>query len=162
IRKSRDDLDRRVHARTRELLNANLQLEVEIANRQRVQVELQQTNAMLASVIEAGPLGICAFNLDGTLRKSNAAAATLFLPGNRELRHIVERAARGEHITGLELQYPSQDKELYLSVWASPIVSPDGSVDGVVLMAADLSDRKALELQIRQAQKLESLGVLAG
>ena len=52
LRGSRDDLERRVKVRTHELLDTNERLAVEVANRQRTQNELQQTNAMLASLIE--------------------------------------------------------------------------------------------------------------
>ena len=148
--------------RTHELLAANERLAVEVANRQRTQIELQQTNAMLASLIEACPLAITAFSLDGSVRKSNAAAEAMRLADNLECRALAERAGRGETVAAAELVCEVDGKTLHLHVWASPTLTQDARLDGVVMMAADVSERKALEANIQQNQRLESLGVLAG
>ena len=162
LRRSRDDLDARVQLRTSELTEANRQLAVEVINRQRAQAEVQQTNAMLNSLIEACPLAICAFNLDGSVRKSNAAADALELAVRPECREMAARAALGEPISSAEISLDSQARTVYCSVWASPILTADAMPDGAVVMAADVSERRALESQMQQAQRLESLGVLAG
>jgi signal transduction histidine kinase/CheY-like chemotaxis protein len=162
LRASHDDLDHRVQLRTRELLDANQRLAVEGANRQRAQNELEQTNAMLASLIEACPLAITAFNLDGSVRKSNAAADTLRLPDIAECRALAERAGRGEPVAAAEVVCDVEEKTLHLHVWACPTLTPAARLDGVVMMAADVSERMALEAHIQQNQRLESLGVLAG
>jgi nitrogen-specific signal transduction histidine kinase/ActR/RegA family two-component response regulator len=47
-------------------------------------------------------------------------------------------------------------------VWASPILTQGAYPDGAVMMAADVSESKALEAHIQENQRLESLGVLAG
>ncbi|MBI4717561.1 MAG: PAS domain S-box protein [Planctomycetes bacterium] len=44
----------------------------------------------------------------------------------------------------------------------TPLRDPVGRVMGVASMAMDVSERELLETQLRNAQKLESLGVLAG
>ena len=162
VRASRDDLDRRVQLRTQELSEANERLAVEAANRQRTQDELQQTNAMLASLIEACPLAIIAFNLDGSVRKANAAAEAMRLECNPECRALAGSASRGEPVDAAELVFELDGKAVHLNVWASPILTQGASLDGVVLMAADVSESKALEAHVQQNQRLESLGVLAG
>jgi signal transduction histidine kinase/ActR/RegA family two-component response regulator len=162
LRGSRDDLERRVQTRTHELLDTNERLAIEVANRQRTQNELQQTNAMLASLIEGCPLAITAFSLDGRLRKSNAAAESMGLADNLECRALAERAGCGEIVAAAELTCKAGGKTLHLHVWASPTLTQDGRLDGVVMMAADVSERKALEANIQHNQRLESLGVLAG
>jgi signal transduction histidine kinase len=162
LRASYDDLDRRVQLRTREFLDANERLALEVASRQRTQNELQQTNAMLASLIEACPLAITAFDLHGSVRKSNAAADAMHLPDNPDCRELAERAGRGESVAAAELVCEIEGRLAQLHLWASPILTDDAGLDGVVMMAADVSERKALEAQIQQNQRLESLGVLAG
>ncbi len=162
VRASRDNLDRRVQVRTQELLDANERLAIEVASRHRTQMELQQTNAMLASLIEACPLAITAFNLDHSVRKSNAAAESMGLPHNQDCRMLAERASRGEPVDAVELLCDVDGKPIHMDVWASPILTNGAHPDGVVMMAADVSERKALESHIQQNQRLESLGVLAG
>jgi PAS domain S-box-containing protein len=48
-----------------------------------------------------------------------------------------------------------------LSLTATAIRGRDGGRGGVLLLASDVTNRKALELQLAQAQKLESIGQLA-
>jgi hypothetical protein len=120
LRRSRDDLDVRVQLRTSELTEANRQLAVEVINRQRAQAEVQQTNAMLNSLIEACPLAICAFNLDGSLRKSNAAADALELAVRPECREMAARAALGEPISSAEISLESQESVLHRMGVADP------------------------------------------
>jgi signal transduction histidine kinase/ActR/RegA family two-component response regulator len=162
VRASRDDLDHRVQLRTQELLDANERLAIEATSRERAQNELQQSNAMLGSLIEACPLAITAFGLDGSVRKSNAAAHGMHLGDNPECRALAERASRGEPVDAAELVCQVDGKAVHLQVWASPILTNGARPDGVVMMAADVSESRALEAHIQQNQRLESLGVLAG
>src|SRR5205085_3350591 len=79
-----------------------------------------------------------------------------------ECRALAERAGRGETVAATELACKVGGKILHLHVWASPTLTEDGRLDGVVMMAADVSERKALEANVQHNQRLESLGVLAG
>jgi signal transduction histidine kinase len=162
VRASCDDLDHRVQSRTRELLEANELLAIEVTTRQQAQNELRLTNAMLGSLIEACPLAIVAFNLDWSVRKSNAAACAMRLAENAECRALAARASRGEPVDAMELVCTVDGKTVHLNVWASPILTHGVSLDGIVIMAADVSESKALEAHAQQNQRLESLGVLAG
>ncbi|HEU5411125.1 MAG TPA: PAS domain S-box protein [Candidatus Acidoferrales bacterium] len=45
---------------------------------------------------------------------------------------------------------------------AEPLRGPEGEITGVISMAFDITDRKQLEAQLRQAQKMEAVGRLAG
>ncbi|MCB2173789.1 PAS domain-containing protein [bacterium] len=49
-----------------------------------------------------------------------------------------------------------------MAVSVSPVINDEQVVLGAVVVAEDISERLSLEQQLRQAQKLESLGTLAG
>lgn len=52
--------------------------------------------------------------------------------------------------------------ERQVALIATPIRDPENQVKGVVLVLQDVTDRQALEEQLRRTQKLESIGQLAG
>jgi signal transduction histidine kinase/CheY-like chemotaxis protein len=154
--KSRDDLDLRVNQRTAELV-------AEVHERNKAEIELQNANSTLRAVIAASPLAICVFDRDHQIQHRNSAADQMFsMPGNT-CESIHRRVLGGEQIAGLEIAVSTREgAQTCLNVWASPLPGVDGSPGGILILAADVSDRKALEIKMRQAQKLESLGVLAG
>ena len=164
LRNSRDELDYRVRLRTQELMRSNELLEEEVAERQKTEKELQLTNTTLNNLIETSPLAICAFNNDGTVRRRNAAAEKILRDDPSGIRPLIDSAARGESVAGVELvQELAGSGPKHLHVWVSPLPTLDGSsAGGVLLIAVDVSERKAFEAQLRETQKLESLGVLAG
>ena len=57
---------------------------------------------------------------------------------------------------------PREIKPLWVLVSSTPKFDEAGNYDGLLTMAVDLSERRLLEDQLRQAQKMEALGSLAG
>lgn len=53
-------------------------------------------------------------------------------------------------------------RRVLLDISVSPLIAPDGSMTGVIIVGRDLTERKQLEDQLRQSQKLEAVGQLAG
>ena len=90
---------------------------------------------------------------------------TLLLPDDRpdEEASILERIARGERVEHFESVRRRKGGELIdVSLTISPIRDRHGRITGASHVGRDISERKKLDAQLRQTQKLESLGVLAG
>lgn len=49
-----------------------------------------------------------------------------------------------------------------MEIFASPFFGPEGSLEGIIERARDITDRLRIEKELERAHKLESLGVLAG
>jgi PAS domain S-box-containing protein len=140
---------------------------------------LQEANQMLSSLIAASPQAIIAVDRHRNVRLWNAAAARIFgwtaeeVLGGRvpfvsedkrqESDLFNQRALRGESFMNHELRRTRRDgRPVDLLVSTASTCDDKGSLDGFVSVAADITERKAIERQLLRAQRLETLGALAG
>jgi two-component system cell cycle sensor histidine kinase/response regulator CckA len=140
---------------------------------------LRQTVATLASLIESSPMAIYSVDTEHLVRSWNPAAERMFgfsaaeVLGRRlpiitesvrsEYERIFRRVIAGESIHDLQLERRKADgSKLLMSLWAAPLPGEDGSAQGVLAIALDVTGRRRMELELRQAQKLEAVGRLAG
>jgi two-component system, cell cycle sensor histidine kinase and response regulator CckA len=76
-----------------------------------------------------------------------------------------EQRAELQKITAEPHEHHFRHKDgssVWLDITGTPMTNDSGTFTGVLKMCADVTERKKNEQRLRQAQKLESLGVLAG
>ena len=149
-----------------------------VARRLRAERGLREAHGHLQTVISSAPLGIYAVDAAGVVRSWNRAAEALYgwsadqvvgealvmITGDtEEQRSIRERVFRGETLRGIETQARRKDgTPITVSLAAAPFDDMHGRVTGALFIAADLTQVRQLEIQYRQAQKMEAVGRLAG
>jgi PAS domain S-box-containing protein len=154
---------------------------IELQRRERrVAEENARTAARLRAIVESSGDAIISKNLDGVVESWNRAAETIFgyssqemlgknisvlLPEDRvtEELDIVERIRHGRRVKHFETVRLRKDGTgIPVSLTISPVHDAAGVVVGASHIARDITEQKNMEAQLRQTQKLESLGVLAG
>lgn len=152
----------------------------DITERKVAAARLQETTARLEAVVDASPLSIGMFGFDGVIQYANRAAHLTFgwiEDGHRQIvQDIFEpgeferleaevfgpRLRRGEVVAGFEAVATRADgTKIEVEIFAGPY-RQDGEVVAIVAMFADITGRHIMERHLRQAQKLETVGRLAG
>jgi PAS domain S-box-containing protein len=174
------ELLRRAHDRAAESARLADERLVELQARSAEHEQQQKVAALLKAIVDSTADGIVSTNLDGIIQSWNLGAQQIFgytpedaigqpidmlLPPDRrnEEADMVQRIRQGARITQLETVRVRRDgKQIPVSLTASPVRDESGAVFGVSQIARDTTEQKQLEQQLRESQKLESLGVLAG
>jgi two-component system, cell cycle sensor histidine kinase and response regulator CckA len=155
IRHLNEELERRVLQRTRELEAAN------------------QEVAEKAQIVQHSNDAIFSRTLTGVITSWNPAAERLYgytaaevtgqnvrmlLPAEAPEPILHEDHPEPFETTALRKDGTSAD----VSVTISPVFDRDGNRTGASVIARDITERKKEDLRLRETQKLESLGVIAG
>jgi len=175
LQKAYGELELKVRERTAELTKANQSLQVEIVEHKRAQERLREQAALLNHAQDA----IMVRDLAGQILFWNRRAERIYgwtaeeVIG-RDIRDLIyargtsqydqayrEVIERGEWMGELR-QTTKAGKEIIVeSRWT--IVKDDSDVPSSLLVInTDITDRKRLEAQFLRAQRMESIGTLAG
>jgi PAS domain S-box-containing protein len=142
--------------------------------------QAEEKNIRLATLVESSMDAIVGLDMDRIVTSWNKGAesvygysakeaigkpSSLFMPPELEDEALQLRGKvnRGEHIESFETQRKRKDGTLmHVSLTLSPIRNADGEIVGTASIARDITEQKALQARIMRAQRLESLGTLAG
>ncbi|MEO7458288.1 MAG: PAS domain S-box protein [Gemmatimonadaceae bacterium] len=137
------------------------------------------SNERLRVVIDDAPLAVLVVDNDGVVEHWNPATETMFqwtaaeVVGHR-LPHIPEderetfdanlvRARQGESFKAMPARRIRKDGVMLdVQVSSSPLRDRAGAVTGSIVMISDVTAHRKLEEQLRMAQKMEAVGLLAG
>jgi two-component system, cell cycle sensor histidine kinase and response regulator CckA len=140
----------------------------------------QRDAAYLASIVESTDDAVIGKSLEGIIQSWNPGAERLFgyradevvghamlefVPPERKQEEfdILERLRMGKSVLHFETVRMRKDgAAVDVSLSISPIRDKTGQVVGISHVARDITAEKKNAEQMRQTQKLESLGVLAG
>ncbi|HXV13378.1 MAG TPA: ATP-binding protein [Candidatus Krumholzibacteria bacterium] len=166
--RERDALRRQVHA-----------LRAELEEYRIAQVPLRDTEQRLRALVEQAPIVVFAIDRDGifTLSEGHGLVALGLRPGQvvgqsaydvyRDVPRIVDNVRRC--LAGESINEVVQVGDLVFESIYTPRRDEHGFVAGVSGVAWDVTQRvraetvaKELEIQLQQAQKIETIGTLAG
>jgi PAS domain S-box-containing protein len=146
----------------------------------RTAQEIGEYRGRLASIIDSSEDAIVGKSLDGTITSWNKGAERIYgytgeqvigqnisilAPADRpdEIPQILEQIRRGESVEHFESVRVTKDgRRLNVSISVSPIREAGGRVTGASAIARDITAQKQAEGHLRQAQKMEAIGRLAG
>lgn len=133
----------------------------------------------LAFIVESSQDAIIGLSLEGVITEWNKAAELMYgysaqeaigqpstlviLPEHyQESKTVIRRVLRDEKVDHFETTHSDKSgKPLNVLLQASPIRNETGDIIGTSLIARDITEKKALERQLIQMQKMESIGQLA-
>jgi PAS domain S-box-containing protein len=147
----------------------------DITERVAAEHELRQ----LAAIVESSHDAIIGEDLDGVIRSWNPGAEemygytsneilakparTLLPPGSEdEVAANVQRAGKGISTNYDTIRMRKDGKHIEVALTVSPICDKHGAVVGASSIARDITERRRLEKQLHQSQKMEAVGRLAG
>jgi PAS domain S-box-containing protein len=134
----------------------------DVTERQRTAERLREANQRLTTLIQASPLAIVVLDRDLHVEVWNEAAERAFGWSAEEVLHrpnplvaesraaesreLDERLLRGESVDGVDLPMLRKDGEIVeVSTYAAPLVSEAGKTTGIMLLMADITERREAE-----------------
>ena len=137
-------------------------------------------DALLTAIVENSNDGILTKDLDGRITSWNAGAAKILQYNKEEIigknvRTLIPDSRQGEEDSFINILQSGKSLTNYhtqrvckngattdISISVFPIHTPDGKIESIASIMRDTTDTRRIERKLQEADKFESLGVLAG
>jgi two-component system, cell cycle sensor histidine kinase and response regulator CckA len=179
LRTVNDSLETKVAERTAQLAKANERLRLELDEREKAEQALRTSEERYRDLIENAGDIIYTHDLQGNFTSLNKAGERclgytrdeilgtnieqIVAAEHRELaRQMTRPPRRDPEANTYELETISKDGRRLILEVRPRVIYEDETAVGVQGIARDLTERKRLEQQFLQAQKMEAVGRLAG
>ena len=158
----------------------------DVTERKRAELEAQRERDRVNTIMEASPVAMVRVVKDGRIDFANAAAAKLLGFRRDAIEQLTYNAPEwgitdwdggpfpedqlpfaqvmrtGQPVSANHAITWPDGRRVLLSIRGAPLLDSAGKVEGAVFGIEDATDRRRMEDQLRQAQKLEAVGRLAG
>jgi two-component system cell cycle sensor histidine kinase/response regulator CckA len=152
---------------------------LDVTEHRETEEALWKSERIFRVLVQSSPLAIITITPEGIVTSWNKAAEKIFgwseeealgrfLPfvppeKEEESRFWRERVIKEGVFSSLEFERRKKGgAPIHVNISASPFYDIQGKAEGMMLVIEDITERKLLEAQLIQAQKMESIGRLAG
>jgi PAS domain S-box-containing protein len=172
LQEANDDLDLRVQERTAELVRTSKDLQIEVAERSRFEERYRRffdedlagafITTLEGQILECNPAFARIFGFASRDEARGSSVVALF-PDPEIRRSMVERLRLERRVSNEEVELRRRDGAI-VHVVETVVGSFDdaGELAELTGYVFDVTDRKKAEDQLRQAQKMDAIGQLAG
>ncbi len=178
-----NDLARKVEERTADLKQSNEQLKEEIVLRKQTEERLKAAKEHLQAIYDASPDMIFVHAADGSIIDINKNVADKFGYSKDEMQQLspqdtsgkgytpemafekISAALRGEvrEFEWVAKKKSGEEFPVEVSLSRLELTKDDGGREfGVLAVVRDITEKKKIEEHLRQSQKIEAVGKLAG
>lgn len=186
FREYNEALFRKLEKKMADLKKSNADIQRELLQRHQVESALRESRERISLILNSAAEGIYGIDRGGACIFCNAAGIRMLgyddekeligrnmhdlvhhtredglaYPGSECEAHRI--LATGDHYHNeRDVLWRRDGKSFIAEYWAYPLID-NGEIRGAVVTFIDITERIALEAQLRQAQKMESVGQLAG
>ena len=180
IQQQNVELEMRVKARTSELENANSRLAHANAEIDDIAGALRRSESRLRLIMDSIPALIAYVDADQRYQFANRGYADWFGLSSEEIvgrsveevfgaetyaeinEHLARAHGAGERVSYEYARTTAEGRKVYARSVVVPEISPEGGVLGLFVLSIDITEQKASQAALIQAQKMEAVGQLTG